>query len=197
MKKIGIIGSEGRMGEAYLAFWAQLKDVSLAFRAALLEEGLAYSGLMARTLVEQPALLENWVKAQSGPVAFVGLGAMTRAELTFFQRLIAGNHVIPYWDLDRTLLKRMPEISTAFQPLLTTLGSKPLHFWSDVAESPPRVQVSGVPNAALVAQVAARWVHNNLEKGIRPEDQALVLADERYLVPVLAALPEALPVAMS
>jgi hypothetical protein len=180
----------GKMGTDFLAFWGQLKPLAEQFRAQLLEEGLAYSGLLTRRVAEA---------AQAGalPVvqhlAWIGMGAMTPAERITLEHLVKLGHIRTYWDVQPTALERVPEVAAALQPLMHAGGKQPLQLnLSDGWQQPKQVVIDQAPNAAVLAQRAAAWVEERLARGIRPEDMAIVLAREGLLVPVLNALPATL-----
>lgn len=179
----------------FRAVWQILFEVYTTFKAALAERGEAYEGMMMREVVERMANgHEAWPFER---IIFVGLNALSVAE----ERLLAlardAGVAEFYWDYasPKTRDKNNRAAFFATRNLERFPSAFPLE--EEGGDNVPKIETVGIPSG--VGQ--AKWAHEILARYI-PEGQttadpemalrtAVVLPDERLLMPVLRSIPEA------
>ena len=177
----------------FLEFWRVLHTVYTEFRAHLLQEGLAYEGMMTRRVAESVEHL--WVDNPFPHLAFVGFNAFYPAEEKVVSWLVDQAGAEMYWNLDALYVEDpVQEAGIAFRRyqrhsvLAQTLPrALPRHFFSGQKR---QIHMTGV--TLEVGQ--AKYVGEQLQQlsqqpGFQPEKVAIVLPDENLLFPMLHALP--------
>lgn len=173
-----------------LEFWKHFWPIYEHFRANLLSEGLAYSGLLFREATAKiPAYLTEHKQEQ---FIFLGFNAMNAAEQFIVREFLAAGRARIFWDADRAFiedpihdaglfmrqhLKQWPELKGT----LEGTGS----YW----ETPREIHLVGLPKAVSQAKYCGSLIQDLLESGTSIDRLALVLADEGLLQPMLHSIP--------
>ncbi|MEZ4776097.1 MAG: PD-(D/E)XK nuclease family protein [Bacteroidia bacterium] len=198
-------GQEGgvtEIQEKFLMIWQVLYEVYSRYRQTLFAKGLAYDGMAYREISSRLAKGElsfPWSK-----IVFVGFNALSTAEEKIFKGLLDAEKAIVYWDVDLAYFPKEETLTkTKYHKFLA--GDAPGKFirdyhgkWldkesriivSDMQSTPKDIFVSGVP--LQVGQ--ARYLGNLLNEANIPKEKmsrnAIVLADENLLFPVLYSIP--------
>lgn len=172
--------------QKYLNFFHSLYDYYLRLRARLTEKGLGYYGMITRHLAETPKA-ELQEKVGEGHIVFAGFNALTATEESIFDTLVKSGKAKVLFDYDsyyvddpnneagffaRKHRKRHPEwMADGLTNRLTT-EAKTLHI----------ISASG-------NTLQAKALQAKLEQS-SDANQAVILADEHLLVPVLNAIPD-------
>src|SRR5687768_17125272 len=89
---------DGKNKKKFLQVWRRLPEVHRAFKSELLEQGLAYEGMLHREVAEKlsngtlnPALSNIW---------FVGFNALTLAEEKIISWFVKQGKADVHWDVD-------------------------------------------------------------------------------------------------
>ncbi len=83
----------------FLGVWNQLYDLYLVFRRGLLADGLAYEGMMHRSVAEQISEVgKNWSSDKT--IIFAGYNALTKAEEKVICYFVERGVATVYWDTD-------------------------------------------------------------------------------------------------
>lgn len=170
----------------YLQFFHSLHDYYLRLRDRLAAQGKGYYGMITRYLAELPetSLLE---KTGEGKVIFAGFNAMTTTERRIIETLIRNGKAEILYDYDRYYLDDPDNEAGHFARLHQAKHPEWLQDGiSDKLRTEEKhihiVKVSGNTLQAKALQAKLQETDN--------ADQAVVLADEHLLIPVLNAIPD-------
>ena len=172
--------------QKYLQFFQSLFDYYLRLRDRLSEQGKGYYGMITRYLAELP---ENEFMAKIGEksILFAGFNALTTTEERIINTLIKNGKAEVVFDYDayyvddenneaglfaRRYKQRHPQwLENGISNSLST-EAKTIHI------------ISANGNTLQAKALQAKLQENN------NSDQAVILADEHLLVPVLNAIPD-------
>lgn len=176
----------------YIAFWEGLPHLYKRYKEHLLSNNLAYQGMAYRKAAEECATLLAQREAQTGITnyAFVGFSAFNAAEQKLIRHLLHEKKAEMFWDLDQWLVQSKHEASHFISQYTAwpELAGRPPAPTNNLLEHPHRVQLVEVPGSALQAKVLGELLEN-LPAAETQEEVAIVLADEKGLLPVLHSLP--------
>lgn len=179
----------------FLDLWNKLLPVYRHFREQLLKDGLAYEGLMYRSLAENMHTLAGKIP---GKLVLVGMNALKKAEERILIRLVKDHDARLFWDYDRLFVSDTVQESGMFlrqyirhQVLRPTFTEKhPDHFHRGKVRE---VKLQGVTLEVGQAKQLGWQLEKLAEQpGFDPEKVAVILPDERLLFPVLHSLPPAI-----
>ncbi len=179
----------------FLGIWGTLMPLYTRFQAQLAEKGWGYDGWAFREAAENLGLDQVFPYQQ---VIFVGFNALTRAEEKLADRLAEAGKLRMFWDADR-MYEPEPEKEAWLGPEVALFVRKYHTRWKDHGSeiifhdrttSPATIELIGAPYQVTQALELRRVLGDALNKLEHPEQQAIVLADESLLLPVLKHLPE-------
>lgn len=195
-------GKDGNFSKEYhktfIAIWDLLLPIYDAFNKALRDKGLAYEGMIFRHVAEHTAeskaeLQRLYPKAER--VVFVGLNALSNAELKFLRGLAKEDGFAQFcWDF--------PTDPRYDSPLLSDPQNKASHFLRKYLEPGagclpqafpveygPLPEISVISTSTTVAQ--AKLIPPFLEDagGAADERTLVLLPDETQLQSVLTSIP--------
>ena len=171
----------------YLQFFQSLYDYYLRLRDRLTEQGKGYYGMITRRLSElhETELIERICEKR---IIFAGFNALTTTEERLFNTLVKNGKAEVFFDYDtyyvndenneaglfaRKYMQRHPKwLENGISNTLTT-EPKTIHI------------ISASGNALQAKALQAKLQETNDQK------QAVVLADQNLLIPVLNGIPEA------
>jgi len=193
----------------FLDVWNQLHQLYSAFHQQLLADGLAYEGMMHRIVAEKIGETEK-AKVENRKITFAGFNALTKAEEKIICYFVEKGAADVYWDTDEYYVNNSTQEAGRFfreyqqHEILGKTFSKhiPSNFLSglqtatdasDEAKGGQKVgkksiRIFGAAEPVSQAKVMAQVLHEELQKGIDPEDTLIVLPDEKLLLPVLHGL---------
>jgi hypothetical protein len=181
--------------QQFLHLWNTFLPVYLHFREHLLEEGLAYEGLMYRTLAED---MQNLNHKIPGQLILVGMNALKRAEEHILVRLVKDYRARVFWDYDRHFVTQGGQETGMFlrkylkHPVLgaTFPEDHPDHFHLG---NKREVSLQGVTlEVGQAKRVGAQLEKLAAQQDFTPEKVAIILTDQRLLFPMLHSLPPAI-----
>ncbi|MFP4293051.1 MAG: PD-(D/E)XK nuclease family protein, partial [Cyclobacteriaceae bacterium] len=176
----------------FLSLWNKLLPVYRHFRDKLLEQGLAYEGLMYRTLAEK---MSQGFLYEGGPLVIAGMNALKQAEERIIRHLVKECHARLFWDIDRYYLDEpVQEAGMFFRKYRQDAIFKssfpekvPDHFHTGEKRE---IHINGVSLEVGQAKKLGEYLREiAAQPGFRPEKVAVVLPDEHLLFPVLHSLP--------
>lgn len=173
----------------FLMIWNILYRLYLDFNAALREKGLSYEGMVYRELAQ--ALNESSVEdvmtekySHVSTFVFVGLNALNECEKTLLRKLRDCSKAEFCWDYCGKLISNEHNRSSFF--LESNIKEFPQAAqWDGATDVPvPEINVISVPSAVGQAKRLPEILKDNWT------DCAVILPDEKMLVPVLNVIPE-------
>ncbi|MEX1238123.1 MAG: PD-(D/E)XK nuclease family protein [Cyclobacteriaceae bacterium] len=178
--------------ERFLQIWKRLGEVYDQFKTDLLEQGLAYEGMLHRAVAEGLSRENGATVQKSGPVVFAGFNALTVAEEKVISFFVDRYGAKVYWDLDAYYVHNVRQEAGKFfreyqgNPVLgkTFSPDVPAHFQEKII-SGKEVNLYGAAQPVAQAKLMSQILRAEIEKGLNPEETLIVLADEKLLMPVL------------
>lgn len=184
---------DGSMKTRFLQVWDLLYPLYDGFKKRLGEKGLAYEGMVYRSLAEK-------IKGGSGikailaekqpyvhHVVFAGLNALNECEKTVLRALRDERMAEFVWDFSSKEIKDPANKASFF--MAKNVREFPQAFTIDLAPLPrPEVTALSVPSATGQAKAVTPVVVGHAGT---PEECVVVLPDESLLMPVLSAIPPA------
>ncbi len=177
--------------KAYISFYASMKDIYVYFRQALLAQDAAYPAMAFRLAAESD--LAQLPRLKSGKVWVVGLNALTRSEIRLFENLKKEIDTRFFWDYDQYYLKDAKQEAGLFARENLRMFSNPEQragSFPDFFKSASKKTINIIGVAGNIGQA---WEAAAIAEKIAPEElgqTAIVLNEERLMIPLLNALPE-------
>ena len=181
---------KGELHTRFLSTWDLLYPLYTALRNNLLQDGLAYEGMLHREV------LTNWdsipIERFQDQYVFLGFNALTASERELMLRLQAMNRADFYFDYDSPYLHDPHNRASLFmESNLRSFRSRYNISEQSEASSMSDITLLSVPST--VSEV--HEVHRILQDIIPSSSQdltrtAVVLPDEQLLIPLLNAFPE-------
>ncbi|MFT4668679.1 MAG: ATP-dependent helicase/nuclease subunit B [Ulvibacter sp.] len=175
--------------ENYLKFWNSLNEFYERLKTSLLMEGLGYQGLVYRKASED---IEHYINNEPNKKhVFIGFNALNNAEQSIFQELLEHSNTSIYWDIEAYLFDDNKHSASYFL-------NKYISDWKYYQANPPNkfgnyyqeekqfqfVEVQkNVGQAKYVGELLSKYSSDKLNK------TAIVLADEKLLIPIINSLP--------
>lgn len=195
---------ESETKKKFQEIWQILYELYTSFRTELQEKGLAYEGMMFRDVAEcaRKGELDN-MENQSASYLFVGLNALTPAEAVLLEHLKNLGIADFYWDYDSPQVHDIQNRASLW--VKENLQRFPSKFMlqdsgdgvkADTGrKEKTNIEVVGIPSGVGQAKHVAQILSRLIGSGAIPNpdeaiDTAIVLPDERLLLPVLYSIPE-------
>lgn len=179
----------------FLLIWNMLYDLYRDFNSRLSEKGVAYEGMVYRTLAER--FSEESVEDVLGNVftagcdfVFVGLNALNECEKSLLRKLRDAGRAEFCWDYSSEMIKDTQNRSSVFMAE-NVVDFPQACSWDNEGLTVPQVNVVSVPSS--IGQ--AKRLPDILSEAADLSDlvsTAIVLPDENLLVPVLNSIPESI-----
>ncbi len=183
------------MTKRFLALWQILGEVYDQFVKDMTEAGISTSGIQARRAVEV-------VKNESPEVlrrnryVFVGHSDLSTAEIHIMQRLKDIGSADFFWDTAGEIFKDRNLADDVFE-IIKRLEKRfpvPEDFSLEQITTVPDIEIVGISSAVGQAKHAAGIINEWVEEGIidpmNAIDTAVVLPDQKLLMPMVLGLPE-------
>jgi len=172
----------------YLTFWKKLPEYYLALKANLLQNKLAYQGLIYRQASEK---IEDFAKVNAPNYIFIGFNALNTAEQLIIQKMLDFNARV-FWDIDEVhFLDQNHDASLFIREYAANWPYYKNHDFQTISTnyaSQKEIEIIGIPKnigqAKYVGEILANLSPQELNS------TALVLGDETLLLPMLNSMPE-------
>lgn len=171
--------------QEFLKIWDKLHALYTMFKAALCEEKIAYEGMALRYYLEHIQETRH-----QGALIFAGFNALNLCEKQIFSHFQNTRQAFFYWDYDvyysanehHEAGKYIRENLRLFP---NELGKE--HF-NEFRHNRKNIEFISVPSSVGQAKLIPELLHD-----VKPEDYtrtAIVLCDERMLLPVMHSIPD-------
>jgi RecB family exonuclease len=183
-------GAEGKIKNEFSAFWNKLLPVYSEFKNLLSEKNLAYEGMVYRTVAETISSEENIKKFHGRHFIFAGFYALSSSEEKIISHLKKNYGASVYWDSDPYYYENKNHEAGHFLRDSSLIGKNNFN-WNEnhfANSGKKNIKITGVPLQVGQAKAAGVIVKNLLKEN-SPEQIAVVLPDERMLLPVMHSLP--------
>ncbi len=186
-----------------LELWQKMPAIYEDFTKALREKGIGYQGLIYRDFVENRMLTTDF---DSENYAFVGFSALNECEKSLFRHIreitrSKNGQCLFFWDADKYYIDNKEQEAGLF--LRADLKEFPLPKGFELSDTITnlykkengddekcKVQVIEVPSAVAQTKIIPKLLenYNNLNS------TAIILGDEKLLVPLIYSLPKTLKI---
>ena len=189
---LGHFERDGQVKRDFLHIWNLLLPLYMSFNEKLAAEGLAYEGMIYRSLagkLERESVIDI-LESTFGPgtkYVFAGLNALNECEKKLLGRMKDAGVAEFCWDFSSPEIKDPDNMSSFFMARNIERFGQSLRLDPE-GLGRPEINVLSVPSA--IGQ--AKQIPGILERTGAPYDirTAIVLPDEGLLVPVLNSIPE-------
>lgn len=178
----------------YLHLFQSLSEYYIRFKEKLTVGISGYKGMLTKSLAEDEEL--TWFHRQSYRYCvFAGFNALTRAEQSIFTNLRKSGHASLLWDLDAYYMEPNQFQSSQAGLFLRKLKElQPNLVENRVGNSllgqAKNIEIIGAPGNVSQAKALGQLLLENYQNGtLMPDRTAVVLADEKLLLPVLNSIP--------
>ncbi len=179
---------ETKLIKSYKDFWNKIKIYHKELVNTLIEKRRGYQGLIYREAVDS---IQNYIEnSLNTKHIFIGFNALSNSESEIIQEIINNNGKI-YWDIDKSYLNS--EYNNASLFIKSYLNNWPYYkknnqeIISDNYRNKKNIQVIGTPKnigqVKYVGELLRSMNINNIN------NTAIVLADERMLIPLINSIP--------
>lgn len=176
--------------QKYLSFYRSLAGLYQRFTQRLLDTRSGYKGLAFRTLAS--GLAGCIAKHRWTHFYFVGFNALTPAEQKILDGLELERHVIRLYDADSYYIDdSAQEAGVYLREIIRNTGQGKFEWLNDhLRNTAKNITVIGVPQDAAQALVAGSLLSE--VEASKFDDTAVVLNEEKLLLPLLNSLPSTL-----
>lgn len=169
----------------FISLWNVLGDIYTQYKDLLLEQGIAYEGMLYRQVIES-LQVEN---LPCRKYVFVGFNVLNKVEHTLFRALHEAGKAWFYWDYDQFYLQKTPHEAGEFiRRNLKDFPSELPPTLFDNLKHPKEIAYIQSPTENGQARYLPQWIRENLTE--KEKETAVVLCNEALLQPVLHSLPE-------
>lgn len=189
LKQLGTWNLDGgitQKEQQYLLFFENLKRYYDRLRERLERQGKGYYGMMTRHLAECPDS-ELVAKAQHRTVLFAGFNALTPTERKIIDKLYKAGHAEVVWDFDRYYVDDGHNEAGLFARdyIRHDVPWKPTVFSNRLLTDKKEIHLVGANGNTVQAKAL-----QSLLQVEESSDIAVILADEKLMIPALNAIPE-------
>ena len=172
--------------KAYLNFFQSLKDYYFRLSERLNQQGKGYYGMITRYLSELPEA-ELMTKTGNRRIIFAGFNALTKTEERIIDSLIKNGKAEVLFDYDQYYVNDPNNEAGHFARLYQTKHPNWLKdgITHRLQTEEKTIHIISASGNALQAKALQAQLEETKE-----EKQAVILADENLLIPVLNSIPE-------
>ncbi len=165
--------------------WEVLYPLYQSLKEELSLKSLGYEGMIFRRVAENPELLKELGNYRE--VVFVGLNALNECEKRILHNIRKLGNADFYWDYCGEMVTDKENRASSF--IDYNLYNFPSRMDIDFSvDTKPEIEIIGVASSVIQTKIAADIVAK-LGGGI---ESAVVLPDERLLMPMLHSIPESI-----
>lgn len=195
--------SEGLTGEdvkdakltiSHQHFWEMASQIYWELKANLSKKNWAYGGMFLRDVAEH---IEDYA-FEKEQVYIVGFNALSKAEERIFDYYVTQKQALLLWDIDEGLLMDEAQETGHFLRQYYNKWSafipEDFEWKKDFFKTGNKnVYISGAYGTINQTELATAKLDKWLEEGQAIDKSAIVLCDEKALIPLLNRMPESIP----
>ena len=167
----------------FTALWSVLYPLYEKLRDELLADGCGYEGMIYRYVAETPELIDKAFKYEK--VVFVGLNALNSCEKRLLSEFKKRKIADFYWDYYGSMVTDIDNSASRFMQENVTLFPSEIDI--DMGEfTIPEIEVVGVASSVMQTKLASAI----LKDTSGDINSAVILPDERLLIPLLHSIPD-------
>ena len=189
LRRLGAWNLEGGITDKeqlYLQFFENLKHYYNRLRERMEGQGKGYYGMITRRLAEL-SVDELVSRVGDRMVLFAGFNALTPTEQKIIDKLCKGDHAEVVWDFDRYYVEDEHNEAGLFARnyILHNAKWKPTVFSNSLLTEKKEIHLVGANGNTVQAKAL-----QSLLQVEEANDIAVILADEKLMIPVLNAIPD-------
>lgn len=178
--------------KSFLSLWEFMHDIYTSFRKTLQQKGMAYEGMVYRHVAEMIKAGNLNVKG-SRKYLFIGFNALNKSEDLLFSYLKKTGKGVFLWDYDEYYINNniheagyfIRENIKKYPPPVINTGFR------NITGKERNIHIVSIPSSAGQSCAIPMWFGKLADSGSWEKDStAIVLADEKLLLPVLASIPD-------
>lgn len=176
---------------SYIKFFAALHGYYKSLREILLQNNCGYYGMISRKTNELKDDLANLIGDKK--IIFAGFNAMTKTEEDVIVRLVESNKAVLLWDLDKYYYEDKSQEAGMFaRSFFERNPQMERNFITDNFSKEKTINIIAVSGNSIQANALQIQLEKEInQRSSSPnKDEAIVLAEESLLIPVLNSLPE-------
>jgi CRISPR/Cas system-associated exonuclease Cas4 (RecB family) len=176
--------------KSYIEFYQSFLTYYQLLQKKLTEKKQVYQGLAYRFTAEN--IQEKSAGLKWKKIFFAGLNALSTAEEKIIEYLVMADKAEVFWDADAYYIEdKNQEAGDFIREYLNKWPTDPVKWIeNDFRLTEKMIHVYGIPGSTGQAQKAGQIISTLRSSEANPDRTALVLADEKLLLPVLYELPE-------
>ncbi|GAO42277.1 PD-(D/E)XK nuclease family protein [Flavihumibacter petaseus] len=181
-----------RQQDKFLRLWKYLPHIYRRFTELLAHQQLINTGTAYRLLASDEHDRKDFDNRFTR-VAFIGFNALNQAEISLFRKWKESGKALFYFDADEYYIDdELQEAGRFLRRNLKLFGNE-IETGNAIRNKNKNVSYIPLEGDAAQVQVIANLLHQETG-GVNPDQTAILLADEKQLMPLLSSLPESLPV---
>ena len=180
----------------FLQIWEILYPLYVALKERLAQKEIAYEGMIFRSVAERAKAGDDF-NLPFSKLVFIGFNALSLSEITLMKHLKNSGKADFYWDYDADWVKDPDNKSSFFIAKNKALfpSEHELAEDADLSGNRPEIELIGIPSSVGQAKEMCRILERlSSDKSAGDSfdilDTAVILPDERLLMPVLHSVPE-------
>lgn len=163
--------------------WEVLYPLYLRFREELRSRSCGYQGMIYREVAENPLLLDSLSEYRQ--IVFVGMNALNECEKNILNNLKKRGVADFYWDYYSEMVRDPQNRSSEF--ISYNLSNFPPSMEIDISNpETPEIEIIGVASSVIQTKIVSQI----LDRCGGGMESAVILPDERLLMPLLHSIPE-------
>ena len=185
-----------RLKDRFLHLWKTLMPTYERFQKVLNESGIAYEGMLKRSVVEE--LRHSGTDSfKAKKYVFIGFNVLNKCESELFNRLNMAGKALFYWDVDAYYMTKN-DFGRANEASIF-MAENLSKFKNELEINPKQSVFSNTDRKIAIVSAAtetaqAKYVETFLKEmklaGYKDSDTAVVLCNEPLLLSVLHSIPE-------
>ena len=168
----------------FTALWSLLLPLYEKMRESLFAQGCGYEGMIYRYVADNPDLIDKASRYKK--VVFIGLNALNGCEKRLLSELKKRGIADFYWDYSGYMVTDPDNSASRFMHENITMFPSEIEICQDREDSTPEIEVIGVASSVMQTKLVS-----SILKDIGGDiNSAVILPDERLLIPLLHSIPE-------